>query len=153
MPVYSTPPTIDNKDPRYRVTFPDVAMRVARDGPMYGVIILVGVLALRGTTSAMESIIGAAIALLARSHPPPEVEKLGRNVGVAVSVITALLAAHYILACEPKLPTPTPKTISYGIMLEECNRTANTCEESIYCENEARAKYNRPLRNVEEGCK
>ena len=40
-------------------------MRIARDGPMYGVIILVGLLALRGTTTAMESIVGAAFALLA----------------------------------------------------------------------------------------
>ena len=70
-------PPVDIRDPRIRVTFADVAMRIARDGPMYGVIVLVGVLALKGTTTAAESITGAALALLARSHPPPEPDKRG----------------------------------------------------------------------------
>src|SRR5882762_8994691 len=75
---------VDIKDPRIRITFADVAMRIARDGPMYGVIILVGVLAMRGTTTAMESIVGAAFALLARSHPPPE---FSNKVGASISVL------------------------------------------------------------------
>ncbi len=91
---------IDIKDPRIRVTFADVAMRVARDGPMYGVIILVGVLALRGTTSALESILGAAFALQARSHPPPENDKLGRTIGLnGISFGVISLSAAHLSGC------------------------------------------------------
>lgn len=76
-------PAVDIRDPRIRVTFADVAMRIARDGPMYGVIILVGVLAIKGTTTALESIVGAALALQARSRPPEENEvgKTGKSNG------------------------------------------------------------------------
>lgn len=95
---------IDLKDPRIRVTFADVAMRVARDGPMYGVIILVGVLALRGTTSALESILGAAFALQARSHPPPEFSgKMGGSIGMmgAILFLTfATIVAHFATGCQ-----------------------------------------------------
>jgi len=96
----STPP-LDMKDPRIRITFADVAMRVARDGPMYGVILLVGVLALKGTTTALESILGAAFALQARSHPPPETDKLGRTIingAVLMLAVLGLLTA--ISACQ-----------------------------------------------------
>ena len=31
---------VDIKDPRIRITFADVAMRIAHDGPMYGVLLL-----------------------------------------------------------------------------------------------------------------
>jgi hypothetical protein len=82
-------PPVDIKDPRIRVTFADVAMKFASDGPMYGVIVLVGVLALRGTTTAAESITGAALALLARSHPPPENGK--RSVVSAMSIGVGLM--------------------------------------------------------------
>ena len=96
----STPP-VDIRDPRIRITFADVAMRVARDGPMYGVIILVGVLALRGTTSALESILGAAFALQARSHPPPEGEnKFARAAGFIGMSVVAMFALHTISACN-----------------------------------------------------
>lgn len=94
-------PPVDPKDPRIRVTFADVAMRIARDGPMYGVIILVGVLALKGTTTSAESIIGAALALLARSHPPPEIDK---RVPGTVSILGAMLfvvGAAVVAACGP----------------------------------------------------
>ncbi len=90
-------PPVDIKDPRIRVTFADVAMRIARDGPMYGVIILVGVLALKGTTTAAESITGAALALLARSHPPPELDK--RVGGMVVVSALALVGAVTVAAC------------------------------------------------------
>lgn len=92
-------PPVDIKDPRIRVTFADVAMRIARDGPMYGVIILVGLLALRGTTTAMESIVGAAFALLARSHPPPENDK-GRVMGVAGMGLLLILAFDLLSGCH-----------------------------------------------------
>lgn len=83
---------VDLRDPRIRVTFADVAMRIARDGPMYAVIVLVGVLTIRGTTTAAESIIGAAVALLARSHPPPEIDKSGRGMGTLGAVVFTLAA-------------------------------------------------------------
>src|ERR1700739_1970187 len=86
----SNPPILDIKDPRIRITFADVAMRIARDGPMYGVIILVGVLAVRGHTSPLESILGAAFALQARSHPPFEKGMLGQ---LGVFAILAVLFA------------------------------------------------------------
>lgn len=93
---------IDLRDPRIRVTLADVAMRIARDGPMYAVIILVGVLTLRGTTTAAESIIGAAVALLARSHPPPENDKSGRGVGALGLTIGALAAGSaLVVTCLP----------------------------------------------------
>lgn len=98
-----SPPSapVDIKDPRIRITFADVAMRIARDGPMYGVILLVGVLAIRGTTTAMESVVGAAIALLARSHPPPEYSgKVGGFVGMSVVFIASVAIMHSISGCQ-----------------------------------------------------
>ena len=99
----SNPPNgpVDVKDPRIRATFADVAMRIARDGPMYGVIILVGVLAMRGTTTAMESVVGAAIALLARSHPPPEyTNKVGGFIGMGVLFVLFAGLFHGITGCN-----------------------------------------------------
>lgn len=93
-------PPADLKDPRIRVTFADVAMRIARDGPMYGVIVLVGVLALKGTTTAAESITGAALALLARSHPPPEVEKRLGGVAIIGAAVAAFAGAVAVAACS-----------------------------------------------------
>lgn len=49
-----------------------------------------------------------------------------------------------LIACGSK-PAPIAPA-SYGIELEECNRTAKTCEESISCENRVRARHGRPLR-------
>lgn len=104
-PNMTSMPPVDIKDPRIRVTFADVAMRVANDGPMYGVIILVGVLALRGTTTALESIIGAAFALQARSRPP-ESEKSSsyanslRGMIPIPAAVGAIAAAHLITACS-----------------------------------------------------
>ncbi len=92
------PGAVDIRDPRIRITFADVAMRIARDGPMYAVIVMVGVLAIRGTTTSMESVLGAAIALQARSRPPDDdQQKVGKLAGyigaaavfVAVAAITS----------------------------------------------------------------
>ena len=61
------------------------------------------------------------------------------------------VAAPILLACSP--PVPSGKSMTYGFELEECNRNAKTCAESIACENEARKRYTRPLRDVDGGCK
>lgn len=102
----SAPPgaPVDIKDPRIRVTIADVAMRFASDGPMYGMIFLVGVLALRGTTTSMESILGAAFALQARSHPPQPFDKLtgiARSAGAAVVALLLVGALHLALSSRP----------------------------------------------------
>jgi hypothetical protein len=47
---------------------------------------------------------------------------------------------------------PSPKPAFYGFELEQCNKLATTCEESIACENKVRARYNRPLRDPKGGC-
>lgn len=86
-----------------RITFADVAMRVARDGPMYGVIILVGILAISGKATANETIMGSALALLARSWPNAiQTPAASRNPMMGM-VIPALLMASYfagITACQ-----------------------------------------------------
>ena len=56
------------------------------------------------------------------------------------------------MACS-STPTPSARVISYGFELEECTRNAQTCAESIKCENEVRTRYSRPLRDAEKGCK
>ncbi len=81
MNMMSQPPggqAVDIRDPRIRVTFADVAMRIAHDGPMYGVILLVGVLAMRNNIDSIHAIIGAAFALQARSRPPETADKTER---------------------------------------------------------------------------
>lgn len=94
-------PPVDIKDPRIRVTFADVAMKFASDGPMYGVIVLVGVLALKGTTTAAESITGAALALLARSHPPPETGKRSAVSIMSAGVAIVFVGGATLAACGP----------------------------------------------------
>lgn len=93
-------PPVDIKDPRIRVTFADVAMKFASDGPMYGVIVLVGVLALKGTTTAAESITGAALALLARSHPPPETGKRGSLGVMGIGLGIVFVGGAALAACS-----------------------------------------------------
>lgn len=60
-----------------------------------------------------------------------------------------------LVACSNST-TPSPATLvkvtDYGIELEECNRTSTTCAQSIACENDARARHGRPLRDASKGC-
>jgi hypothetical protein len=57
-----------------------------------------------------------------------------------------------LIACTPETARPA-RVITYGFELEECTRKADTCQESIACENEVRARYSRPLRDAAKGCK
>lgn len=93
---------VDMKDPRIRYTFADVAMKLANDGPMYVVLVVILVLSVRGTTSALESVTGMAIALLARSRPPdaPDKATFLRGIGVAATVIFLLALGHLVLTGE-----------------------------------------------------
>ncbi len=97
-------PNVDIRDPRIRITFADVAMKLAHDGPMYGVIVLVGILALQHNIDGLHAIMGAAFALQARSRPPEtdKLDKLTRSgmAGIAVIAI-ALGAAGHFVACTP----------------------------------------------------
>ncbi|MDB4884464.1 MAG: hypothetical protein JWL95_3230 [Gemmatimonadetes bacterium] len=65
------PPLVGEKGRRASPssTWPDVAMRLVNDGPIYGILILVCVLAMSGHASASESLIAALGTLLARSWP------------------------------------------------------------------------------------
>lgn len=69
--------------------------------------------------------------------------------GVAVLVFigaVGFLAAHCLTGCA-STPPPSPRAATYTLALEECTRTSTTCEQSIACENDARARFNRfPLR-------
>lgn len=95
----STPP-VDIKDPRIRITFADVAMRIAHDGPMYGVLTLVGVLALRGNIEGLHAIMGAAFALQARSRPP-ESDKLDRlTKGIVGGLLILAIVSGSVGACR-----------------------------------------------------
>jgi hypothetical protein len=102
--VSERPINIQQKPDGDRITFADVAMRIARDGPMYGVILLVGFLAASKQATANESILGAALALLARSWPNAiQTEATGsasrlRNGVLALTGMGALLAG--LQACQ-----------------------------------------------------
>ena len=51
------------------VTFADVMMMVVKDGPLYAMFMLVGLLVLKGHADAIQGILGAAVGLLAHSTP------------------------------------------------------------------------------------
>jgi hypothetical protein len=54
-----------------RVTFPDVAMKFVQDGPVYAMMVVVGVAFFRGNASATEMVLTGAMGLLARMWPKP----------------------------------------------------------------------------------
>lgn len=73
----SPPPTpsLDSERPiamRSRGTsWAEVAMKVAHDGPIYGLMALVGILAIKGQAATSELIITGALSFVARSWPRP----------------------------------------------------------------------------------
>jgi len=72
---------------------------------------------------------------------------------IATAAMVALAIGSFvalIFSCNHPI---SPKTLSYGTELEECNRNATSCEESITCENEVRKRYKRALRDEDAGCK
>lgn len=68
---------------------------------------------------------------------------------IAVVVLGLLAAAAWLHGCKP---AQAADVANYGVALEECNRVAKTCADSISCENAVRATHGRPLRDVDAGC-
>lgn len=84
-------------NPDKPVTFPEVAMRVAQDGPMYALIVAIAVLALLGHASPTEALIGGLASLLARSWPRPPT-MLG---GTIIPLVIAVGLVGKAVACTP----------------------------------------------------
>lgn len=73
----------------------------------------------------------------------------GRHIRDGLSGVGMLIALGGLVVIVQQcgcIPPRTAKPAAYGVELEECNRTAKTCEESIRCENQVRARYGRPPR-------
>lgn len=144
----STPPLNSEKPPK-AVTFADVAMKLVQDGPVYAVMAVVLVLALRGTATASEAVITGLAGLLARMWPQAiqVAGKVGAHIIVVLAAGVAFTAVH---ACTP------PPHVTYGGELAACTAAAKArqaqgvttrdeaCQESIACENAVRARQNPP---------
>jgi hypothetical protein len=113
LPSPSLAASLDPKDPRTRFTFADVAMRLVNDGPWYAVIAVLLVLALRGTTTAGENLIGLALTMLARSKPPefPDKAQLLKGISGALAVLVVVAAAAAARAAGE--PTPRRAVVLY----------------------------------------
>lgn len=80
------------------VSFADVMMRVAHDGPFYAIICLIGVLAIRGTADASQAVIASLGTLLARSWPRA-IQVAAGKAGVAIMILA--FGGSVIAACAP----------------------------------------------------
>jgi len=156
----STPP-LDSVKPPKAVTFADVAMKLAQDGPIYAIIGLVGAMALGGHATASEAVITGLAGLLARMWPQAVqvAGKVGAQLIIILAAGTAFSAVH--IACSP------PEHITYGGELAACTAAAKArqtkgvitrdeaCQESIQCENAVRSRQNppRPPRTTSLDCK
>lgn len=155
----STPPYDSTKPPK-AVTFADVAMKLAQDGPIYAIIGLVGAMAATGHATASEATITGLAGLLARMWPQA-VQVAGKVGAHIIMVLAAGAAFATVHACSP------PEHVVYGVALAECAATAKArqeqglitrdqaCQESIACENKVRARQNppRPPRTASLDCK
>ncbi len=153
----STPP-LNSHFPK-AVTFADVAMKLVQDGPIYAIIVVVGILAMRGTATASEAVITGLASLLARMWP--QAVQVAGKVGAQLLIILAGGAAFASvhIACMPQEPA------LYGTELGSCTIAAQLrveqgvisksqgCQESITCEQAARARHNRPARTEGLDCK
>lgn len=95
---------MNRRTPVAPVTIADVALRFVQDIPIYIVIVIVGMLAFKGTASAQEFIISGMGMLLSKSWP--KAIALGKsdnhhplihNSLIALAAVSALLAKHLIL--------------------------------------------------------
>lgn len=83
-----------------KVTFADVAMKLVQDGPVYAVIIVVGILAVRGTATASEAVITGLAGLLARMWPQA-VQVAGRVGSQLLILVVAGVVFTSVHACAP----------------------------------------------------
>lgn len=83
-------------------TIADVAMRIAVDMPVYLIIVVTGVLAMRGTATSLEAIVAAFGALLSKMWPRPV------QTGVHQIVIFILIGARVALGPVDLLATKQP---------------------------------------------
>lgn len=116
-------PPLTVRHPEKPVTFADVAMRIAHDGPMYAAIGLVGILAIKGQASASEMVITALASLLARSWPRA-VQVAGKaGLGMVLPLFIGGAIAAKTLACSPaSSASSTPATSSPSSILAETSR-------------------------------
>jgi hypothetical protein len=97
---YSESPIGAEKAKDRPITFADVAMRVAHDGPIYAIIGLVGAMALGGHATANEAVITGLAGLLARSWP--RAVQVAGKVGAQLLIVLAAGAAFGAMhACAP----------------------------------------------------
>jgi uncharacterized lipoprotein YbaY len=67
----------------------------------------------------------------------------------ATALVLGVAVAALLVACS----SPPPKPATYGAELAACTATSSSCEASIACENEVRARYGRAPRDASKGCK
>lgn len=145
----SDPPVHIEEADASKITFAHVAMRVARDGPMYAMLAIVAMMVWSGKATAIESIMGAALGFLARSYPNP-IDTTSTKKALVRGMGAGMLGVLFTFVLGACIDTKTPL---YGAGLAACNQTAKTCEESIRCENDLRKANNRPPRDIDAGCK
>ena len=81
-----------------------------------------------------------------------------RHIEYAISGIAVLaflgaiayIAAAVLAGCGGEDPYVRPA--AYGAELTACNQTATTLCESVYCEQQVRMRYSRPLRTWPAEC-
>lgn len=93
----STPPLTSTTAPK-SVTFADVFMKLAHDGPVYMLIATVGVLALRGTATSSEAVITGMAGLLARMWPQAVqvAGKVGASMLPLLAAGAAFVTVHFL---------------------------------------------------------
>jgi hypothetical protein len=102
---------------RRRTSFADVFMLLAKDGPVYAIIVVVGILAMRGTASTAEAVIAALAALLSKSWPRP----IQMGTGAAIAL---LIGGRIVMGCAPEAVPLAAKDIvvmaDYSNALDRC---------------------------------
>lgn len=133
-PVFSERPMNPgpNDAPQRAVTFPDVAMRIAHDGPMYAVIIVAAIMAAKGSATASESFMAAMGALLARSFP--------RAVQVGGGAVAIALLLSGLVGCTPaRAPSYCYDEALLKARYATCVTRATSRAESDACADDADA--------------
>ncbi len=67
-------------------------------------------------------------------------------------LLVVLVLVVAVPACTPSTTKRAATPAEYGAELAACSVSSTTCDQSIACENELRAKHKRPLRDPAKGC-